>query len=203
MLQIVRAASDRAGITANGSTRWLRHAHASHALDCGAPIHLVQATCVIVPLLRPGVFCTPGQRSSAQNTFERRPLSLLRNCGYCGCVVVQMSGWRKFHGIGTDKRAWVREYGLPGRKGDHSCEVGVTELGTRNALIGRFRAFPAFPRPGGQPTRYGHLGGLTAAAAVTLRPVAGDIFDLRAGPGNHLNERDFHRIPQQLREVAQ
>ena len=25
-------------------TRWLRHAHASHALDHGAPIHLVQAT---------------------------------------------------------------------------------------------------------------------------------------------------------------
>ncbi|MGA2715426.1 MAG: site-specific integrase [Bryobacteraceae bacterium] len=25
-------------------THWLRHAHASHALDRGAPIHLVQAT---------------------------------------------------------------------------------------------------------------------------------------------------------------
>jgi len=26
------------------SPHWLRHAHASHALDRGAPIHLVQAT---------------------------------------------------------------------------------------------------------------------------------------------------------------
>jgi len=26
------------------SAHWLRHAHASHALDRGAPIHLVQAT---------------------------------------------------------------------------------------------------------------------------------------------------------------
>ncbi len=42
--RIVREASQRAGIAANVSTHWLRHAHASHALDRGAPIHLVQAT---------------------------------------------------------------------------------------------------------------------------------------------------------------
>jgi integrase/recombinase XerD len=42
--RIVREASHRAGIAANVSTHWLRHAHASHALDRGAPIHLVQAT---------------------------------------------------------------------------------------------------------------------------------------------------------------
>jgi integrase/recombinase XerD len=42
--RIVREASQRAGITTNVSTHWLRHAHASHALDRGAPIHLVQAT---------------------------------------------------------------------------------------------------------------------------------------------------------------
>jgi integrase/recombinase XerD len=42
--RIVREASQRAGIAANVSTHWLRHAHASHALDHGAPIHLVQAT---------------------------------------------------------------------------------------------------------------------------------------------------------------
>lgn len=42
--RIVREASQRAGIIANVSTHWLRHAHASHALDKGAPIHLVQAT---------------------------------------------------------------------------------------------------------------------------------------------------------------
>jgi integrase/recombinase XerD len=42
--RIVRDASQRAGIAAKVSTHWLRHAHASHALDRGAPIHLVQAT---------------------------------------------------------------------------------------------------------------------------------------------------------------
>jgi site-specific recombinase XerD len=42
--RIVKVASQRAGIAANVSTHWLRHAHASHALDRGAPIHLVQAT---------------------------------------------------------------------------------------------------------------------------------------------------------------
>jgi integrase/recombinase XerD len=42
--RIVREASQRAGVAANVSTHWLRHAHASHALDRGAPIHLVQAT---------------------------------------------------------------------------------------------------------------------------------------------------------------
>jgi integrase/recombinase XerD len=42
--RIVRAAARRAGITRNVSPHWMRHAHASHALDRGAPIHLVQAT---------------------------------------------------------------------------------------------------------------------------------------------------------------
>ena len=42
--RIVRAAATRAGIEANVSAHWLRHAHASHALDRGAPVHLVSAT---------------------------------------------------------------------------------------------------------------------------------------------------------------
>ena len=42
--RIVREAAKRAGIADNVSPHWLRHAHASHALDHGAPIHLVQAT---------------------------------------------------------------------------------------------------------------------------------------------------------------
>jgi integrase/recombinase XerD len=42
--RIVRAAARRAGIERNVSPHWLRHAHGSHALDRGAPIHLVQAT---------------------------------------------------------------------------------------------------------------------------------------------------------------
>lgn len=42
--RIVRQAAKRAGIEKAVSCHWLRHAHASHALDRGAPIHLVQAT---------------------------------------------------------------------------------------------------------------------------------------------------------------
>lgn len=44
VLRIVRKAAVRAGLGLNVSPHWLRHAHASHALDRGAPIHLVQAT---------------------------------------------------------------------------------------------------------------------------------------------------------------
>lgn len=42
--RIVKKAAARAGVELRVSPHWLRHAHASHALDCGAPIHLVQAT---------------------------------------------------------------------------------------------------------------------------------------------------------------
>jgi integrase/recombinase XerD len=44
VLRIVRKAAARAGIQLPISPHWFRHAHASHALDRGAPIHLVQAT---------------------------------------------------------------------------------------------------------------------------------------------------------------
>ena len=44
VLRMVRKAAARAGIEAPVSPHWFRHAHASHALDRGAPIHLVQAT---------------------------------------------------------------------------------------------------------------------------------------------------------------
>ena len=40
----VKAAAARAGLPGEVSAHWLRHAHASHSLDRGAPIHLVQAT---------------------------------------------------------------------------------------------------------------------------------------------------------------
>lgn len=43
-LRIVRLAARRAGIDLNVSPHWLRHAHASHALDRGAPAHLVRDT---------------------------------------------------------------------------------------------------------------------------------------------------------------
>jgi integrase/recombinase XerD len=42
--RIVYAAAKRAGLEQKVSPNWMRHAHASHALDRSAPIHLVQAT---------------------------------------------------------------------------------------------------------------------------------------------------------------
>ena len=44
VMRIVRAAAARAGVQGVVSPHWLRHAHASHALDRGCPISLVQAT---------------------------------------------------------------------------------------------------------------------------------------------------------------
>jgi integrase/recombinase XerD len=44
VLRIVQAAAKRAGIAAAVSPHWLRHAHASHALDRGATVALVAAT---------------------------------------------------------------------------------------------------------------------------------------------------------------
>ena len=42
--RVVKAAAERAGLSAEVSAHWLRHAHASHSLDRKAPIHLVQQT---------------------------------------------------------------------------------------------------------------------------------------------------------------
>lgn len=44
VFRIVQSAAKRAGISKNVSCHWLRHAHASHALDHDAPLHLVQQT---------------------------------------------------------------------------------------------------------------------------------------------------------------
>ena len=44
IFRIVQRAAKRAHLEAGISPHWLRHAHATHALDRGAPIHLVQAT---------------------------------------------------------------------------------------------------------------------------------------------------------------
>ncbi len=42
--RVIFSAASRAGIDRKVSAHWLRHAHASHALDRGAPVHLVSAT---------------------------------------------------------------------------------------------------------------------------------------------------------------
>ncbi|MFT9016428.1 MAG: tyrosine-type recombinase/integrase [Acetobacter sp.] len=42
--RIVKRAARRVGLSGAVSAHWLRHAHASHALDNNAPVHVVQAT---------------------------------------------------------------------------------------------------------------------------------------------------------------
>ena len=44
MERIVSQAAARAGIKSAVSPHWLRHAHASHALDAGIPVQEVQST---------------------------------------------------------------------------------------------------------------------------------------------------------------
>jgi site-specific recombinase XerD len=44
IFRIVRAAAKRAGISGNVSPHWMRHAHATHSLENGAPITLVKET---------------------------------------------------------------------------------------------------------------------------------------------------------------
>ena len=44
VLRIVRQAAKRAGVEGKVSPHWFRHAHASHALDRGAPIHVLKET---------------------------------------------------------------------------------------------------------------------------------------------------------------
>jgi len=66
VLRIVRQAARRAGINGPVSPHWLRHAHASHALDRGAPIHLVQATLGHASITTTGRYlhARPGDSSS-------------------------------------------------------------------------------------------------------------------------------------------
>ena len=53
--RIVRAAGERVGVEGVSPHR-LRHAHASHALERGAPIHLVQATLGHASVATTGVY---------------------------------------------------------------------------------------------------------------------------------------------------
>jgi integrase/recombinase XerD len=43
VFRIVKAAAVKAGVDGNVSPHWFRHSHASHAMDRGAPLHVVQA----------------------------------------------------------------------------------------------------------------------------------------------------------------
>lgn len=65
ILRIVRDAAKRAGVDGQVSPHWLRHAHASHSLDRGAPIHLVQQTLGHASVATTGTYlhARPGESS--------------------------------------------------------------------------------------------------------------------------------------------
>ena len=52
----MKAAAERAGLPLSVSAYWLRHAHASHSLERGAPIHLVQGTLLHVSIVTAGLY---------------------------------------------------------------------------------------------------------------------------------------------------
>lgn len=68
---IVFRLSLRAGIKKRVSPHWLRHAHASHALDCGAPISLVQATLGHSSIATTGRYLHARPKESSSRYLER------------------------------------------------------------------------------------------------------------------------------------
>ena len=71
--RIVKMAAARAGMSEDVSAHWLRHAHASHSLDRGAPIHLVQQT------LRHASVATTGRYLHAQPTDSSARYLVIRS----------------------------------------------------------------------------------------------------------------------------
>ena len=61
---IIKAVAQRAGVNPAASVHWLRHAHASHAIDNGAPITLVSATLGHADLKTTSSMPTPARESS-------------------------------------------------------------------------------------------------------------------------------------------
>jgi integrase/recombinase XerD len=61
---VVKAAAERIGVKA--SPHWFRHSHATHSLDRGAPIHLVQQTLGHASVATTGKYlhCRPSESSS-------------------------------------------------------------------------------------------------------------------------------------------
>jgi integrase/recombinase XerD len=78
---IVRQAAEGVGIDAHVSPHWLRHSHASNALDHGAPIHLVQATLghSSVATTSRYLHARPGDSSARFLAVERIPLESCRS----------------------------------------------------------------------------------------------------------------------------
>ncbi len=69
VFRIVRAAAKRAGVDKDVSPHWLRHAHASHALDRGAPRCISSKPPWGTAASRQqGAICTPDRPRAARDT---------------------------------------------------------------------------------------------------------------------------------------
>jgi site-specific recombinase XerD len=62
---IIKSAAKRAGVNPAASAHWMRHAHASHAIDNGAPVTLVSATLGHADLKKTSIYAhaRPGESS--------------------------------------------------------------------------------------------------------------------------------------------
>jgi integrase/recombinase XerD len=70
---IVKAAAKRAGINPATSAHWLRHAHASHAIDGGAPITLVSQTLGHADLKTTSVYAHAKPNDSSSRYLKPSP----------------------------------------------------------------------------------------------------------------------------------
>ena len=68
---VVKSTAKRAGINEAMSAHWLRHAHASHAIDNGAPITLVSQTLGHADLKTTSVYAHARPNESSSRYLKR------------------------------------------------------------------------------------------------------------------------------------
>lgn len=72
VFRIIRAAATRAGLTGKVSPHWLRHSNATHAIENGAPIHVVQKTLGHENLATTGKYLDLVMRESSSAYLKRQ-----------------------------------------------------------------------------------------------------------------------------------
>ena len=70
--QLIKAAAKRAKVNPEASAHWLRDAHASHAIDNGAPITLVCQTLGHADLKTTSVYAHARPNESSSRYLKRR-----------------------------------------------------------------------------------------------------------------------------------
>ena len=68
--QLIKAVAKRAKVNPEASAHWFRHAHASHAIDNGAPITLVSQTLGHADLKTTSVYAHARPNESSKQIFE-------------------------------------------------------------------------------------------------------------------------------------